>query len=173
MKRSLMAMVPLAALALGAVALEGTGTSALAHPPMPGPGPEGFGHGGPGGPGFGMPMLEGLDLTKKQKDAVHQVFRQSHDGMKDLHKQEKALHDQVVALLLTPGKIDSAQLQSLTQQQAALEAKKEAGRMDVAVKIHDILTADQLTKAKERHDKISALLDQLHEIEHPQGKDED
>lgn len=159
-------MVPVAALAFGAVVFDPPG--AWAHPPFPGHGPGDF---GPGGPGRGMPLLEGIDLTKKQKDAVHQIFKQSHDSTKDLHQQERALHDQVENLLLTPGKIDTTQLQSLTQQETALAAKKDADRLAMAVKIHDILTTEQLTQAKDRHDKISALMDQLHALMHP--KDED
>ncbi|GBR09282.1 Spy/CpxP family protein refolding chaperone [Acetobacter oeni] len=168
MKRSWMAIVPVAVLTLGAFALDGVGTHAQAQPPFPGEG--GPGHFGPGGPGR-LPLLEGIELTKKQKDAVHQIFKKNHDDKNDLHKQEQALHDQVASLLLAPGKVDTAQLQTLTQQEATLHAQAEAERLDIAVKVHDILTTEQLAQAKDRYDKISALLNQLHDVEHPK-KDE-
>lgn len=160
MRHKLTSMIPAAALALGMAVAGGAAVPALAQP---GHGPEC----GPGAP----PMLGGIDLTKKQKTAIHKVFEDDHAASKDLRKQSRALHEQEMELLMTPGKIDTAQLQSVTQQEEALNAKEHEARLNVAVKIHDILTTDQLTQLKDRHDKVKALREQIRAVEHPNGDD--
>ncbi|NHN89086.1 Spy/CpxP family protein refolding chaperone [Acetobacter conturbans] len=155
----------IAALAVGSLAV------GQAHA-TPGPAPMGP----PGAPGPGhafLPFLEGTDLTAKQKDAVKKIMHDGHDSMKAFHKQERDLHTQFDALLLAPGKVDQTKFNDLLQQQDDLEAKENAAHLTTAVKIRDILTADQLAAAKDRHDKIGALMDQIHQIEHGKDKDEE
>ncbi|MFT8896347.1 MAG: Spy/CpxP family protein refolding chaperone [Acetobacter sp.] len=148
----------IAAMAVGALAMGQA--HAQRQPPM---GPPGCGHGG-------LPFLEGVNLTAKQKDSVKKIFKEGHEDMKSLHKQEHDLHDQFEAIMLTPGKVDQAKLDALVTEQNALDAKENAARQATAVKVHDVLTADQITAAKDRHDKIRALMDQIHAIEHDDGK---
>ncbi|WP_086643222.1 Spy/CpxP family protein refolding chaperone [Acetobacter sp. DsW_063] len=162
MKRTLLAVMPTMVIALGSFGLIGCAV-AHDHPPMEaGPGPHGPGMGGPG-----FPMLEGLDLTSKQKSALHDIFKQVHEDKKDARDQGRDIHEQITNILLTPGAVDKTQLATLQQQEEALHAKEDAARLDVAVKIHDLLTPEQLAKAKARHDQVSALLKQLHDIERP------
>ncbi|BCK76529.1 hypothetical protein EMQ_2135 [Acetobacter aceti NBRC 14818] len=146
----------IAAMTVGALAVG----QAHAQPPM---GPHGCGHGG-------LPFLEGVNLTAKQKDSVKKIFKEGHEGMKALHKQEHDLHDQFEAIMLTPGKVDQAKLDALVTEQNALDAKENAARQATAVKVHDVLTAEQISAAKDRHDRIRALQDQIHAIEHADSK---
>lgn len=134
--------------------------------PQPPMGPHGCGPGG-------LPFLEGVNLTAKQKDSVKKIFKQGHEDMKALHKQEHDLHDQFEAIMLTPGKVDQAKLDALVTEQNALDAKQNAAREATAVKMHDILTAEQISAAKDRHDKIRALQDQIHAIEHADSKEDE
>ena len=124
------------------------------------------------GPG-GLPFLEGVNLTAKQKDSVKKIFKESREDMKSLHKQERDLHDQFDAIMLAPGKVDQAKLDALVTEQNALDAKENAARQATAVKVHDVLTAEQLSAAKERHDKIQALKGQIHAVEHSDNKDDE
>ncbi|MCH4092463.1 Spy/CpxP family protein refolding chaperone [Acetobacter sp.] len=149
----------IAAMTVGALAMG----QAHAQPPM---GPHGCGPGG-------LPFLEGVNLTAKQKDSVKKIFKEGHEDMKALHRQEHDLHDRFEALMLTPGKIDQAKLDALTTEQNALDAKENAARQATAVKVHDVLTAEQVSAAKDRHDKIHALMDQVHSIEHADSKDDE
>ncbi|MFT8806109.1 MAG: periplasmic heavy metal sensor [Acetobacter aceti] len=146
----------IAGMTVGALAIG----QAHAQPPM---GPHG------GGPGE-FSFLEGVDLTAKQKESVKKIFKESHESMKGLHKQERDLHDRLESIILTPGKIDQSKLDELVTEQNALDAKENAARQATAVKVHDILTAEQVTAAKDRHDKIRALMDQIHAVEHGESK---
>ncbi|GBQ27643.1 hypothetical protein AA0472_2463 [Acetobacter estunensis NRIC 0472] len=162
MKRSFLAMIPMTMLAFGAVA-SGNAIAAPGNPPPP----------PMCGGSHGFPMLHGVDLTAEQKTSLKKIFKEGHESGKALHTQERTLHDQIANQLMTPGKIDRSQLDSLVQQQSALHAKEEAARIDTAVKIHDLLTTKQLTEAKDRQDKIKALMDQIHQIDHPEHDDQD
>lgn len=151
----------IAAMTVGALAMGQA--HAQPQPPM---GPHGCGPGG-------FPFLAGVNLTTKQKDAVKKIFKDGHEDMKSLHKQERDLHDQLETILLTPGKVDQAKLDALVTEQNALDAKENAARQATAVKIHDVLTAEQISAAKDRHDKIRALQGQIHAIEHADSKDDE
>lgn len=164
MKRKMLALVPMAMVAFGLSTIDAGMAQAKSPPPAPD-------RMGPPGPGMMSPMLEGIELTNKQREAVRQLFKQKRDNRKDDREEERNLHEQVVDLLLTPGKVDQAKLDGLVQQEAALRAKHDAERIEMDVKLHDILTADQLSQAKERHTKITALLEQLRQIQHPEKDD--
>lgn len=140
-------------------------TVAQAHdmpPPPPGPG---F-HGGWGAP-HGLEILAGLKLTPAQHKQIHAILETARKGKRGDWKQEGALHEQIRDLLLTPGPVDRAKLTSLTQQIEALHQASIDSRLDVAVKIHDLLTPEQLADAKAREDKIRSLHEQLHELTAP------
>ncbi|MBB2206133.1 Spy/CpxP family protein refolding chaperone [Gluconacetobacter takamatsuzukensis] len=140
-------------------------TVAQAHdmpPPPPGPGM----HGGWGARG-GMEVLAGLKLTPAQHKQIHAILQAARKDKRGDWKQEGALHEQIRDLLLTPGPVDRAKLASLTQQIEALHQAAVDSRLDVAVKIHDILTPEQLADAKAREDKIRSLRDQLDELTAP------
>lgn len=140
-------------------------TVAQAHdmpPPPAGPGM----HGGWGARG-GMEVLAGLKLTPAQHKQIHAILQAARKGKRDDWKQEGALHQQIRDLLLAPGPVDRAKLTSLTQQIETLHQADIDSRLDVAVKIHDVLTPAQLADAKVREDKIRSLRDQLDELTAP------
>ncbi|MFT8718360.1 Spy/CpxP family protein refolding chaperone [Acetobacter sp.] len=150
MKRSAFLMAAMAA-GLFSVA------QAQAHGPMP-----------PAPPHCGapFPFLEGADLTAKQKDAVKAIFKEDRSSSKDIRKQDRDLHKQIEDLLLAPGKVDQTKLSDLQKQEDDLDAKQNAARLETAVKVRNVLTAEQLAAVKTRHDKIDALMAQIHDIEH-------
>ncbi|GBQ28496.1 Spy/CpxP family protein refolding chaperone [Gluconacetobacter sacchari] len=152
-------------------------TVAQAHDmPPPGAGP-GFHHGW--GQRHGMEMLAGLKLTPAQRTQIHAILEAARKGRHGDWKQAGALHEQIRDLLLAPGPVDRAKLTSLTQQIEAIYHADAEARLDVAVKIHDILTPAQLADAKAREDKIRSLHEQLRDLmtpppaEAPEGGDAD
>lgn len=132
--------------------------------PGPGPGPQ---MPGEWGPRHGLEVLAGLKLTPAQHKQIHAILEAARKGKHDDWKQEGALHDQIRDLLLAPGAVDRAKLTSLTQQIESLHQADIDSRLDVAVKIHDILTPAQLADAKAREDKIRALHEELRELTAP------
>ncbi|GBQ83568.1 hypothetical protein AA13595_1208 [Gluconacetobacter johannae DSM 13595] len=150
------------------------GAAAATAQDMPPPPPHGGEmHGGFHGHGMhgGMMFLAGLKLTPAQRKQIHAVFEGAHKDRKGDWQQVRALHRQIEDILMAPGPVDRAKLTALTQQIDALRQKGEAERLDVAVKIHDILTPAQLTQAKARQDKIRALREQMHQVMKPAEDD--
>ncbi|GAN69429.1 Spy/CpxP family protein refolding chaperone [Acetobacter orleanensis] len=144
---------------------------ASAHPgkgefPPPG-GPGGCMMGG--GHGHAMSMLEGLDLTKQQRKQVDTILHDARDQdhADDMRGEFSKIHQQIQDILTSPGPVDKDKIAALQQQQATLRAQAEARHLDVASRIHDVLTPDQLAQVKARQTKIHDLMEQLREAEHP------
>lgn len=147
--------------------LTGTvGHAALAHdaPPPPPPGEGCDAH----GPHHGHILsLHGITLTSAQHKKLAALMHGDHPDFRADMQQERALHGQLRTLLSTPGTVDQASLTSVEQQLDALHQKREAQRLQFEVKVHDILTPEQLAQIKERQDKIDALQEQLHALMEP------
>lgn len=167
---------------LAAAAVVGLSTAALsahAHPGFPPPPPPpggpgacmagGFGVYGGHGHGGGMSMLEGLDLTKQQRKDIDAILRTAHeqDRADDTRGDFEKIHQQIQDILTSPGPVDKDKIATLQQQAATLRAQAEARHIDVASRIHDVLTPDQLAQVKARQAKIHDLREQLREAEHP------
>ena len=155
----------LAATIVGGMAAGFSGQAVAAHhapPPPPG------GCGGPGGPGgFGMPFLGNVQLTSAQHKKLKAILQDSHpDFRADMDKEHK-LHQQIQDLLATPGKVDESQIVGLQQQITQLHQLHEAARLQTAIRIHDILTADQLNQIRETQGKIDSLHEQLRALTAP------
>lgn len=174
-KKTMLAMTVLASLSGGA---------ALAQdmPPGPGIGDYGMGDHGMGGPGMHggfeghgmhggmhgeMALLAGLKLTPAQHKQLHEIFQDARHAHKGDWKQLGDLHRQIEDVLLAPGAVDKAKLTTLTQQIEGLRQAEAARRLDIAVKIHDILTPDQLAQARARVEKIRALRQEMHDVMKP------
>ncbi|NLI26609.1 MAG: Spy/CpxP family protein refolding chaperone [Acetobacter sp.] len=161
MKRSLFALVPVVALAIG-----GGATVAHGHSFGPGAPPPMDGHGGPGGMGM-MPFFHGLDLTKKQKAQISEIMKEAHKNRPADHGADRDLHDKIAELLLAPGKVDEAQLAALMKQEDDLRQQAEQDRMQIAVKIHNVLTDEQLAQAKARFTKMQSLQAEMRDLMKP------
>jgi Spy/CpxP family protein refolding chaperone len=112
-------------------------------PAAQGPGP---GRGGPGGP---VPMLRQLNLTDIQREQVRALVQEQraqsaeHPARK-LVDLQRALHAAIFAD--TP---DSAQIDQLRAGIAEVEAAMLAARVELQLKIAQILTPEQRTQARE------------------------
>ncbi|MBV1822517.1 periplasmic heavy metal sensor [Komagataeibacter oboediens] len=154
----------LAATIVGGMAAGFSGQAVAAHhhaPPPPPPGGCGM-MGGPGGPGgFGMPFLGNVQLTAAQHKKLKAILQDSHPDFRADMEKEHQLHKQIQDLLVVPGKVDEAQIVSLQQQITAIHQQHEAGRLQTAIRIHDILTTDQLNQIRDTQDKVASLHEQL------------
>lgn len=145
---------------------------ALAHAHGPAPVPAGPVPPPPGHMGMMMPpplmgLLRGVDLTKEQRDKIHAMM---HAHRKERHEAMKQRHDldgQIGALLMAKGPVDKTRLDGLIKQKEALNAKDEEAMAADAVAIHDILTPEQLDKARTTQEKLDALEGQIRDLLRP------
>lgn len=135
-------------------------------------GPAGMGGGMGVGSTFGGPggnALDGLDLTRKQRNQIATILKEAHDQdqAQDTQEQFENLHAQIEDLLSAPGPLEQDKIALVQQQMAALRAEREARHLQTASRIHDVLTPDQLAQMRERQKRIHALLSELNALQHP------
>jgi periplasmic protein CpxP/Spy len=109
-----------------------------------GPGP-----GGPGGPGGPLPVLRQLNLTDAQRDQVKALLdaeRQQNQGAgpQKMGELQKALDAAIFADAPDPAQIDQLRASIAEAEAAAL-----AARVDLQLKIAQILTPEQRQQARE------------------------
>ncbi|AHI26028.1 hypothetical protein H845_2098 [Komagataeibacter xylinus E25] len=158
----------LAATIVGGMAAGFSGQAVAAHHAPP---PGGCGMmGGPGG--FGMPFLGNVQLTAAQHKKLKAILQDSHPDFHADMDKEHQLHKQIQDLLATPGKVDESQIVGLQQQITQIHQQHEAARLQTAIRIHDILTTDQLNQIRETQDKVASLHEQLRALTAPPAPDD-
>ena len=122
-----------------------------------------IGHGfqGPGGPGRGHgDMLEHmareLNLTDAQKEQVKAIMASAETAGQDIHTKLEEVHKQLDAATAN-GQFDEAQVRTLANQQAQLEADMTVEHLRAKSKVFAILTAEQRTKAEEMHKRMGGM----------------
>ena len=126
----------------------GISTAVAQGPGGRGPG-RGFGGPGGGGPGGPFPVLRQLNLTDAQREQVKALVeeqRKQHDGaaVRKVVELQRALRAAVFAE--TP---DTTQIDQLRASIAEAEAAALAARVDLQLKIAQILTPEQRQQARE------------------------
>jgi Spy/CpxP family protein refolding chaperone len=142
----------LSAIAATAIVLAlGISTAVAQGPGGRGPG-QGRGFGGPGrgGPGGPFPMLRQLNLTDTQREQVKALVeeqRKQNDGaaIKKVGELHRALQSAIFADAPDNGQIDQLRASIAEADAAAL-----AARVDLQLKIAQILTPEQRQRARER-----------------------
>lgn len=135
-------------------------------------GPGGMGGGMGVGAAFGGPAgnaLDGLDLTRKQRNQIATILKEAHDQdqAQDTQEQFENLHAQIEDLLSAPGPLEQDKIALVQQQMASLRAEREARHLQTASRIHDVLTPEQLAQMRDRQKRIHALLGELNALQHP------
>ncbi|MGO2957917.1 MAG: Spy/CpxP family protein refolding chaperone [Acetobacter sp.] len=104
-----------------------------------------------------MLPLDDIKLTSSQKKKIDAIREASRPTTKPDMTQERALHQQIRALLTAPGTVDTAQISTLQQQLSTLHTQRETERMQrelqKEVQIHDVLTKKQLKQIAEHKDE--------------------
>lgn len=128
-----------------------------------------LGHGfqGPGGHGKGGPhgeMLEhmsrALDLTDAQKQQVKAIMDSVESTASGIQAKLEDVHKQLGAATAN-GQFDEAQVRTLANQQAQLEADLTVEHFRAMSKVFSVLTPEQRVKAEQLHKQMG-----LHE-RHP------
>jgi Spy/CpxP family protein refolding chaperone len=141
------------AVAAAAIVLTAGVSTALAQEPAGRPGP---GRGGPGGFGAGpLPILRQLNLTDAQRQQIKALTdeqrtqnAQAQTPMRTLGELERSLQAAIMA-----DNPDTAQIEQLKTSIADAQAVVLAARIDMELKIAQILTPDQRKQARELADQ--------------------
>lgn len=164
-KKMLTSLVVASGLSFGAVG------AAFAHPaPPPPPGddmppppphhPRMF---GPAAGPMGM-IFQGVKLTKEQKDKIRDIMVAARKEERTNREAMKSIHDQMATALLSPGKVTAESLQPILDKQAALEKTTKDAHVKTLLALREVLTPEQLAKAKVRYTKIKSIKEQMKEL---------
>jgi Spy/CpxP family protein refolding chaperone len=103
-----------------------------------------FGH---GGGGFPFRVLHALDLTEAQQQQVDAITKAREETVRNLRKELYTVNNEVTDKLLASGEVTTDSFTSAVDRVAALEAQLYKERLDMAIEVRKVLTADQLAKA--------------------------
>ena len=140
----------LAALLLGVAALP-----AIAQGMATGPaGPQSAMHHAGGHAGGGHSMLSGrlldaVGASADQKARIHQILSQAHDETAKQRDADRALHQQMMALMAAP-QIDAAAAENLRQQVQARRDAASKRHLQAMLDAGAVLTPEQRAKLTER-----------------------
>jgi Spy/CpxP family protein refolding chaperone len=110
-----------------------------------------------GGSGFPFRVLHTLELTDEQQKQIQTITESHKEKMRELRKELRAINSEVMDKLFTSEKVTIDSFASASERVAALEAQLYKERLAMSIEVHDVLTAEQLTKAAESIAKKKAL----------------
>ncbi len=152
--------------------------AALAQEMGPGPGP-GMGFGGPhmmmhgpGGPPPFMMLLRSANLNADQQKQVRQILESDRATARGNFEKLHSIHEQIADKLLSPGSVSAADLEPLQKQAEKIQQQMDEQRLQTALKIRALLSADQLKKVAQTHQKMKSLFEQMRSIMGPPGSPE-
>ena len=144
MKRFALSVVMTGVLGLAAYTFSG------AQPPARGP----EGQRPRGGPGAGVALLRGADVTEEQKAAI-KAIRDAEQSARQGQSSEGQLRRELQAEVFADNP-DTQKIASLQQQLAESQSVRLARQIATEQKIAQVLTAEQRAKIRERLSKAPA-----------------
>jgi Spy/CpxP family protein refolding chaperone len=110
-------------------------------------------------------LLRGAMFTDAQVAQIRDLRKPQLDHAKALEAQKKALWDQFDEKLTSTGTINPTELTALAKQAQQLADQEEDEKVTILVQMRALLTADQLRRVSDTHQKTKALNDQLQAFE--------
>jgi periplasmic protein CpxP/Spy len=145
MKKRIIVIASIAALVIGATIFAvAQGPEAMKS--MHGYGPHGHGD-------MLEHMARELNLTDAQKQQVKAIMESAESSAQGIHAKLEETHKQLEAATAN-GQFDEAQVRTLANQQAQLEADMMVEHLRAKSKVFGILTAEQRVKAEEMHQRM-------------------
>ncbi len=113
---------------------------------------------GRGGDGMVLPLLvRGVGLTEAQQAQVKQIVASHRPKFEALLRQLRATREQLAEKLYAPNPVKAEDLTPLTQQIGKLREPLMQESLQVALEVRNVLTPDQLAKAKLRRQRLNEL----------------
>lgn len=132
-----------------------------------------YGRGGRGGSWGGGLMLgvplHSLNLMPDQKTQIQQILSTYRTSAKPIIQQLRQAQGTLGDRLLTPGALQSSDVQAQLQQIASLRSQLLQLSAQATIDIRNILTPDQLTAAAATKAKLADLRSQMRQLMNPGG----
>jgi Spy/CpxP family protein refolding chaperone len=110
-------------------------------------------------------LLRGAMLTEAQVGQIRALRKTQFQHEKELKAKQRALWDEFDEKFTGTSAIDTAQLAALAKAAEQLHDQGEAEKLAIMFQMRALLTADQLRRVSETHQKTKALNDQLKAFE--------
>lgn len=136
-------MRTLSTVAAAAVAVTAVMSTVSAQPPA------GRGQGGRGAPGRAFPVLGHLNLTEAQREQIRELTAQQRSDPEQAGARKGGELRRALRTAIFADAPDLAQIEQLKADIAQAEAAALAARMDLQLKIAQILTPEQRKQARE------------------------
>jgi Spy/CpxP family protein refolding chaperone len=119
------------------------------------------------GAGRGAPLLRLLHkvgLTDAQKDQIKQILADHRQTLRSLRSQLRANREALVDTLLKPEPLQGTNLEPFIQEAHRLRDQLAREWLQVMLKVHDVLTPEQLTQASQLKDQLRALRHEMRSL---------
>jgi len=109
-------------------------------------------------------MIKGAELTDAQRAQVKQIVANHRPQFESLVKQLRAARENLEARLFGKDTVTAADLAPALQQIGQLRSQLMQESLLVALEIRSIMTPDQLAKAAQFRDRLSALRQEMQSL---------
>jgi hypothetical protein len=121
---------------------------------------------GPGPSPF-LILLRAAKLTPAQQSEVRQIMAAETATTRPLMDQLRGIEDQISQKLLSPGAVTEVDLAPLEQQATRIREQMDQGSLDTSLKIRKLLTADQIGRLADVHEKLGKLRAEIENLVGP------
>ncbi len=115
-------------------------------------------------------FLQGVTLTDAQRTQLHQIMQANWRQMKPQRQTLRSLREQIGDDLASTTAVSAAQLAALQQQAETVRVQLDQARLEAALQVRELLTADQLSRSESVHAQLVTLHQQERSVlARPQG----
>ena len=115
----------------------------------------------------GDELFRGLNLTDAQQAQVKTIEQAGRDQAHATMDQMRAVHEQIMARMLSPGTVTEADIAPLVSQEETLRNQLDQMRVDRGLQMRQVLTPAQLADAATKHEQLVSLHDQERAVVEP------
>ena len=112
-------------------------------------------------------LFRGLDLTDAQQSQIKSIEKAGWAQAKPTMEQVRAIHEQIMSRMLSPGTVSEADLAPLVTQEETLRNQLDQARISAGLQMRQVLTPAQLAEAASKHEQLVSLHEQEHAVVEP------
>ena len=109
-------------------------------------------------------LTQGVTLSDAQQAQLKTIEETARTAAKPLMQQMHGVHEQILTQMLGSNAVTEADLAPLVQQEEGLRNQLDQIRLNAGLQIRGVMTAPQLAEAASRHQQLSALRQQEHQV---------